>query len=194
MQDRFADLTTILADKRPIIRDPQTFSFEERRYLSGRPYLWSTYYWAWKDGLDLNRLLGFGPEASESAFAIHPHNTLVLTLYDMGILGVAVILGWWGSMAAFALKAPPSRRAILLAGHLSFFLINMATSPLWMIEGNIFYGILCGLTLYNLRLAERARSRGRSGPSAASALGDLRPLDAPLPTSYRPQRPDGPML
>ena len=31
---------------------------------------------------------------------------------------------------------------------ISFFLLNMATMPHWMIEGNILYGVICGYTLY----------------------------------------------
>jgi hypothetical protein len=178
-QDRFSDLLAVLGDKRPIIRDPMTFSFEERRYLSGRPYLWSTYYWAWKDGTPVNHLLGFGPTASEGAFHIHPHNTLMLTLYDMGLLGVGAILFWWGALALYALRAAPSRRAVLLAGHMSFFLINMATSPLWMIEGNIFYGILCGLTLYHWRLAQRADAR--AGARSPALWNGTRKAAAPAP-------------
>jgi hypothetical protein len=31
----------------------------------------------------------------------------------------------------------------------------MATMPMWMIEGNILYGLICGYTLYLLSLQKK---------------------------------------
>jgi hypothetical protein len=39
----------------------------------------------------------------------------------------------------------------MLAAHLSFILLSMSTMPLWMIQGNILYGIICGYTLHLMR-------------------------------------------
>jgi hypothetical protein len=38
-------------------------------------------------------------------------------------------------------------RGQLVCTHVGFILLNMATMPFWMIEGLIFYGLLCGYTL-----------------------------------------------
>jgi hypothetical protein len=49
-----------------------------------------------------------------------------------------------------ALRVRQGPRTKLLAAHISFFLINMATMGHWMIEGDILYGIICGYTLHLL--------------------------------------------
>jgi len=35
-----------------------------------------------------------------------------------------------------------------MAAHFSFFILNMATMPMWMIEGMIFYALIVGLSVH----------------------------------------------
>jgi hypothetical protein len=78
-------------------------------------------------------------------------------------------------MLIAALKVKHGPRASLIAAHIGFIILNMATMPHWMIEGDILYGIICGYTFYyRLRPAEaRVSLRGRSimqrGPSQVPA-------------------------
>jgi len=58
-----------------------------------------------------------------------------------------------------AFRAGPERKIILVAAHLSFIVMNMATMPHWLIEGNVLYGILCGYTLYERRLQDALNRR-----------------------------------
>jgi hypothetical protein len=46
---------------------------------------------------------------------------------------------------------------MLIAAHLSFFFLNMATMPLWQIEGLILYGLLWGFTMDRVAQAKRHR-------------------------------------
>jgi Ca2+/Na+ antiporter len=71
----------------------------------------------------------------------------------------------WTSMAALAFKARRHDRLILVAAHLSFFLLNMATMPFWQVEGLALYGLLCGYTLFSARAAMLERSQAARGPA-----------------------------
>jgi hypothetical protein len=179
LQDRFKDLTTALSDPGNLIRPPETFTTEERKLLSGRAFIWSTFIFAYLKGSDVQHIFGLGPESWTDVFVTYPHNTLVSYLYEYGWLGVIVIIYFWGSMFYYALKVRSEQRTIILAAHASFFLLNMATMPLWQIEGNIFYGLLCGYTLYHVRLTQArealaAKTIGRSSERRG-------PVEAPVP-------------
>lgn len=149
--ERFNDLTYVWNNLGHIIKPVQDFSPAERKLLSGRLYLWSDYFYGYWGGSDLQHLIGFGPDAWQQRYTKYAHNTLVSYLYEYGALGVFAILFLWGWMFSFALKVRGSDRAKLIAAHVSFFVLNMATMPHWQIEGNILYGILCGYTLARVR-------------------------------------------
>ena len=74
-------------------------------------------------------------------------------MYEMGAAGVIVILLLWGSMFRIALTADNRSRTLLLGGHLSFLVLNLATMAHWQVEGNIMYGVLCGYTIAKARQA-----------------------------------------
>lgn len=178
LQERFRDLSATLASVESLVQPPEDYDAQQRRLLSGRPYIWSVFIDGHLGGTGVQRLLGFGPESWVGFHTTYPHNTLVAHLFEFGWIGVAATVFLWASMLYYACKAEGPVRSRLIAAHLSFALLNMATMPHWMIEGNIFYGILCGLTLYNYRLAQAQRSRrGAVGLalSAARAGGAAEP-------------------
>jgi hypothetical protein len=148
---RFSDLETLSREGTSIIRPPQDFTSDERRMLSSRPYIWSLYIYGYKAATPRQHLVGLGPESWQNIFPVYAHNTLVSFLYELGILGVFAISFLWGTMLWVALKAPPPQRSLLVAGHISFIMLNMSTMPHWQIEGNILYGLLCGYTLFAAR-------------------------------------------
>src|SRR3546814_13456103 len=55
------------------------------------------------------------------------------------------------------------RSLTLAAGHLSFFILNLATMPFWQVEGLALYGLLCGYTLFSARVAALSRRGAGSG-------------------------------
>lgn len=166
--ERFADLSAALRGEITIIQRPELFAFEDRRILSGRPGIWSWYVYGWVDADGMHRLIGFGPESWRNYFRLYAHNTLISTLFETGILGVISMLFLWGWMLGLATLARGGPRLLLVAGHLAFFILNMATMPMWMIEGMIFYGLLCGYTV-------SAYQRGRPESSArAPRFGRMR--------------------
>lgn len=153
---RFSDLAS-LGKGSALIRPPETFTYEDQRVLSARPYIWSQYIYAYADAPRLQQVIGHGPDSWEGRFPLYAHNTVVSFLYEVGALGVAALLFLWLMMARLAFGVARPDRQILIAGHASFFLLNMATMPHWQIEGNIFYGLLCGYTIAKARLARRLR-------------------------------------
>jgi hypothetical protein len=146
--ERFSDLGLFLREPDKFIKPQAEFSFDERRLLSGRAYIWSGYLFTWIDGSLWNHILGFGPDSWLGWFKVYPHNTLLAYLFELGLSGVLVLLIFWGFMARLAMLAPLRIRVQLLFAHLSFFFINLATMAMWQIEGVIFYAILCGYSLF----------------------------------------------
>jgi hypothetical protein len=63
-------------------------------------------------------------------------------------------------LAVLRLRRGP--RAKLIAAHLSFIIMGLATMPLWMIEGYIFYAVICGYTLYLLKPVPSTRPQYRT--------------------------------
>jgi hypothetical protein len=155
-RDRFADLAA-LSNPTELIKPPERFTWADRRVLSSRPYIWSEYIYAYADAPRLQKWVGFGPDAWETRMPIYAHNTLVSFLYELGILGVLAILLVWGNMVRLALLAEKRWRSLLVAGHVSFIVLNLATMAHWQVEGNILYGLLSGLTIAKARQAMATR-------------------------------------
>lgn len=153
--NRFDTLSGLIHNPQVLTLAPEEFSADDRKLLSGRVYFWSEYVAGWREGDEIHRLVGFGANAWEDRFGIYAHNTLVSTLYEFGLFGVAAMLSLWGWMLLLAFRTPSGHRLPLVLGHIGFIFLNMATMPFWLIEGLIFYGILCGATVH-VHLRHRA--------------------------------------
>lgn len=165
-EQRFADLGVAYERGGDLIKRPDLFSIEDRHVMSGRSLIWSTYVYSWVDGSAVQHAIGYGPEAWQGLFRVYAHNTLVSALYETGVAGVAGYLLLWAWFLVLAFRSPPDLRWRMVAAHLSFFLTNMATMPMWLIEGMIYYGVLCGATVacaQQARAAARRRSDGVGG-------------------------------
>ena len=155
--DRFSDLSAI-TNGTSLIKPPETFTWEERKELSSRPYIWSNYIYAYADAPPVQKLIGFGPDAWEGKMLNYAHNTLISFLYEMGVAGVAAILLLWGTMFWLAWSTDERSRNLLLGGHLSFLVLNLATMAHWQVEGNILYGLLSGYTIAKARQAKMTKA------------------------------------
>lgn len=162
--ERFNDLAVFFGDPGQYIKPQADFSFDERRLLSGRIYIWSGYIYAWLDGSTLNHLIGFGPDSWEEIFKVYPHNTIVAYLYELGWAGVLLLLIFWITMIKLAMRAPTEDRATLVFAHLSFLFMNLATMALWQIEGVIFYAIICGFSLFKKVETGAIKSQWKARP------------------------------
>jgi hypothetical protein len=152
MAGRYRDIATLVTSGADLIKPPSEFTRAEGEVMSGRLAIWSEYLYAYAGGTDLQKLVGLGANSWIGVFRYYAHNTIVSQLYEYGILGVLALFYMWSAMLAAALRLPRGTRARLVGAHLSFILLNLATMPLWMIEGYILYGLLCGYTLFLLKL------------------------------------------
>jgi len=148
---RFSDLAAIEG----LFKPPEFFTYADQRVLSARPYIWSQYIYAYAESPEVQKIIGHGPDSWVGNFQLYAHNTVISFLYELGVIGVATLFWLWLSMFHLARQTGPFERPLLIAGHVSFFLLNMATMPHWQIEGNIFYGLLCGYTIAKQRLYRR---------------------------------------
>ncbi|VVT00158.1 conserved membrane hypothetical protein [Sphingomonas sp. EC-HK361] len=151
---KFADIATFAAHPGALIKPPSDFTWADKQVMSARAYIWSSYLYAWKEGGPVQHVFGFGPESWAGLFKVYPHNTLVSTVYELGLLGVLGMLLLWGTMLWAAITAK-GERLMLISAHASFLLLNMATMPFWQVEGLGLYGFLCGYTIYRKSQSER---------------------------------------
>lgn len=170
--DRFADIGVAFEQRADLIKPQVHFTSEDRRLLSGRPYIWSGYLLGYAEARPMQHAFGLGPNSWEGVFATYAHNTLISALYEIGAFGVFAMLFLWTWMLVLAARVTDGSRVLLLGAHASFFVLNMATMPMWMIEGIIFYGLLCGATVASYKASQRRRVRAQRTPG----------LDIPPPT------------
>lgn len=154
---RFVDLAYFLQNPGQYIKPVGEFTLEERRLLSGRAYIWSSYIFTWLNANDVRHIFGFGPGSWQNWFRIYPHNTMIAFLFEMGIAGLLALIWFWGRMFAVALRAQGTMRINLLLAHGSFILMNLATMALWQIEGIIVYALICGFSLHEAVKARELR-------------------------------------
>lgn len=178
--ERFSDLRTFATQAALVLEAPESFQSDERRLLSGRIQIWSGYIHAYAAAPTVQKVVGFGPDAWIGTFPKNAHNTVLSFLYEFGILGVAALLSLWITMLYMAFRAPSNVRPALVASHLGFLIWNMATLPHWQLEGNIFYGILCGYTLAKARVAVATKQAVKrplemSTPVASSRYSEVHP-------------------
>ncbi|WP_231568155.1 O-antigen ligase family protein [Novosphingobium malaysiense] len=157
--ERFADMGTFLSNPGALIKPPREFTQIDRHVLSARPLIWSEYLYAYMDGRPFQIMFGFGPESWARGFDVYPHNTLIGTLYELGAVGVGAMLLLWIAMAAKSVMARRWDRPMLVAAHLSFFLLNFGTMPFWLMEGLALYAVLCGYSLFSARENLQRRSQ-----------------------------------
>ena len=167
LMDRFQDISIASSEQTNLFKPPNQYTEAESRILSGRPIIWAGYVTAWLDGDTMEHMFGFGPESWTTAFRSYAHNTLVCTLYEYGIVGVIAMLFLWLSMLAAAFKVRHPQRNIVIGAHVSFLVLNQATQPMWMLEGIIMYGLLCGYTLFLLHQQSAARRQDVVAPAIA---------------------------
>jgi len=169
MSDRMSDVGVVAEEGGAIIKSPDQFTEAERKLLSGRVFLWNRYIEEYSAGDEKHLLLGNGADSWVERLGLYAHNTLVSYLFEFGLAGATLIILVWLAMIVRSLSAPDwTTRGQLLTAHIGFILLNMATMPFWLIEGLIFYGLLCG---YTVAVTSRAQS-----PMGAQPIGVARPV------------------
>lgn len=148
MSSRFADISVFLGSWDDLLKAPVYFTQTERAIFSSRVYLWSQYMAeVYHAGL-AQQLIGHGPESWKGVFQLYAHNTYISYLYEYGYAGLGAfavfIVGIF--VQAFKIKHVPTKLK-LIAGLVGFLIMNLATMPLWNIEGLITLAIIFGMVL-----------------------------------------------
>ncbi len=171
--ERFAELFDTVVQLPGLFKAPYEYTFVEARLLSSRPYLWASYIYAWANAPLLQNIFGFGPDSwGDSGVITYAHNTLVSHLYEFGVVGALLTIWIWARMLVVALSVTGERKTGILAAHAGFFILNMATMPHWMIEGNIAYALIIG---YTIACRDRSRALARARASRAIARAPIIP-------------------
>jgi len=149
LQERFNDLFVTLSNISDLAKTPEYYTASDEELLSARAVIWSRYISAYIQGSILNLAFGFGPDSWEDVFTRYAHNTFVSSLYEIGAVGLASIIVLFVSNFTFAFGSVPEHRLPIVSAHLGFLILNMATMPLWLIEGNILLALTLAYTLHN---------------------------------------------
>jgi len=116
--------------------------------MSARVFIWSQYIDGFVNANALNQLIGFGPDSWKGVFAKYAHNTYVSNLYEYGVVGFTVFIFMFGYSLNQALRISKRGLSKIVAfSIIGFLIMNMATMPLWNIEGLIFFAILISVVL-----------------------------------------------
>ena len=156
-QDRFSDINTVLGSIENLIKAPLYYTELEKDLFSARIYIWSQYLSAFFEADGWTQLFGFGPESYRGIFDIYAHNTFVSFLYEYGYLGLSIFIVFNALLLKNAFLLPNkeiSQR--MFYSLLGFLTLNMATMPLWALEGVIIYAILVSVII-----SKRAINTGR---------------------------------
>ncbi|MEM6661479.1 MAG: O-antigen ligase family protein [Pseudomonadota bacterium] len=148
-QERFSSISDFSRDVNIVFQNPTDFTRSERDIFSARVYIWSQYIDGFESGHLHAKIIGHGPESWSGKFSKYAHNTLISNLYEFGITGflITIIL-----MINFVIIAASINNALdkmlMISLHIGFILLNMATMPLWAIEGILLYAFITALTIY----------------------------------------------
>lgn len=186
-EERFADLFSGSEAMALLSQAPEAFTYAQQDLFSARIYLWSSYLTQWSGG-DLSVwLIGFGPEAWVGAIAKYAHNSFISQLYEGGIVGLSLLILVFAANLALALRALARGVGIeTFAAQVGFLLLNLATMPLWQVEGMICFALLSALTWSRAGIARPARPAYASAAPAAPEAPDE--ASAGLVIPFTPQR------
>jgi hypothetical protein len=171
MRERFADVGTLISNLDLVLKAPIYFSEAEKDIMSSRVYIWSSYIDAFLKAELLNQVFGFGSGAWSDVFTLYAHNTFVSYLYEYGVLGLSLFMLLCFAVVFQTLTVNDSGlRKLLLLSFFGFLMMNMATMPLWNIEGLIFFSLIGALVF-----ASGPKSRARVSTSGFQKIMGINP-------------------
>ncbi|PKI01721.1 O-antigen ligase [Glaciecola sp. 33A] len=154
-QERFADIGAVLGSIENLIKAPIYYTEIEKDLFSARIYIWSQYLSAFFEADIWTHIFGFGPESYRGVFEKYAHNTFVSFLYEYGYLGFSIFVFFNILLLknAFLLKDKEISSRIFYS-LIGFLILNLATMPLWALEGMIIYAMLISV-IFSKKIVER---------------------------------------
>lgn len=149
-QERFNDLFVVADSWTELIKAPIYFTEIEKDIFSGRINIWSEYIYTFGLGDFWSQLFGNGPESWSSVFEKYAHNTFVSYLYEYGYFGFIsfILFNVYLMISAWMMKNRQLSNKIFFS-IIGFLILNLATMPLWALEGMIVYAMLISITFAN---------------------------------------------
>ena len=154
--ERFSDIAVVINQAGDLIKPAIYYSKSQQDIFSARVYYWSLYITEYVNSGLQAHIFGFGPDSWKNYFEKYAHNSFVSYLFEYGILGLVSFVFLLTAPIFWLLKITSNKNVIktemssrLLACHLGFFILNLATMPLWQIEGSTLYALITALTIYN---------------------------------------------
>lgn len=149
-QERFNDLFVVADTWTELIKAPIYFTEMEKDIFSGRINIWSEYVYAFGQGDFWNQLFGHGPESWSSVFEKYAHNTFISYLYEYGYFGLTsfAFFNVYLLISAWRIDNRNISNKVFFS-IIGFLILNLATMPLWALEGMIVYGVLISVTFAN---------------------------------------------
>ncbi|MDF2811155.1 MAG: hypothetical protein K0S56_2186 [Microvirga sp.] len=161
MHQRFSDLFFVLSNSAGLLKPPEYYTEAEADLLSARAIIWSRYITAYLNGSVTNLALGYGPESWDGMFSHYAHNTFVSVLYEAGFFGLAALVYLFALNFKLAMRTASGRRPLIIGAHIGFFVLNLATMPFWLIEGNVLLALTLAYTLHVQVLRRKRMPRMR---------------------------------
>ncbi|ROV57656.1 hypothetical protein EGH82_22035 [Vibrio ponticus] len=150
VMERFQEIPQAINDSAGLTVFPELYDSDERKYFSGRIYFWSSYIHEALNGTTLQILFGHGMDSWKGFFEKYAHNTFVSFFYELGIVGVILLIVFFIMIIMRALYGFDWLAKVFLLGSVvAFVILNLATMPLWQIEGVIFLSIIIALVDLN---------------------------------------------
>ncbi|MDP2522044.1 O-antigen ligase family protein [Neptunomonas phycophila] len=149
LAERFADIGIVLSEGDKLFINPYYYSDDYKKLFSARVYIWSQYVYAYYQGGFLQHLFGFGPESWSVVFNKYAHNTFISALYELGVVGLFILLLFIIKQLYLVVVSVNGISKFLMIGMIvGFILLNLATMPLWNIEGLITFSVLVSQVYY----------------------------------------------
>lgn len=154
--ERFSDIAVVVNQAGDLIKPAIYYSQTQQDIFSARVYYWSLYITEYVNSGLKTYIFGFGPDGWRYYFEKYAHNSFVSYLFEYGFIGLiffvvllmSPILGLLRLLQNNETEGTKSIKQ-LLACHMGFIILNLATMPLWQIEGSTLYALLMSITIYN---------------------------------------------
>lgn len=147
--ERFEEIPQAVSRISTFISLPEYYSMEDKKFFSGRIYLWSQYISEAMEGSVVRQWFGLGMDSWKSVFRLYAHNTIVSFYYELGLIGVFLISALFINYIMYITRISDKGVKWLMLGiYLSFLVLNFGTMPLWQIEGIIIYALVIATITY----------------------------------------------
>lgn len=147
--ERFQEIPDAISQYSNFINLPEYYSSEERKFFSGRIYIWSAYISDALDGTGIQLFFGQGMDAWKDHFRMYAHNTFVSFFYELGIIGLGIFSILIVNLYRKILQIRESGIYLPLCGvYTAFLVLNLGTMPLWQLEGIILFSLIIAISEY----------------------------------------------